>query len=60
MDFDEIIEKEYINICLSYCNNNQKKDFIKSFKDLSSICSDEEIHKNDLLIIKNLLNNINF
>ncbi len=57
---DEIIEKEDINICDIYFNINQNKYFIKSLKELRTIYSEEEIQKKDLLIIKNLLNDIKY
>ena len=57
LDINEIIEKGNINICDIYFNINQKQYFIKSFKNLRSIYSEDEIQKKDFLMIMNLLDN---
>ena len=60
-DIEEIIEKDNINLCDIYLNLNLNKYFIKSFKNLRYIYSENEIKLNDLLLINNEnLNNLKY
>ena len=58
-NIEEIIEKDDINLCDIYFNLNIKKYFIKSFKNISSIFSENEINR-ILLNYKGNLNNLKY
>ena len=64
INIKKIIEKKDINICDIYLNSFQEEYFIKSFKKLRSINSEEEIQQNNLLLINELfkghINNLKY